>query len=118
MIMSMELRHLRYFIQAAELQHFTRAARALNVSQPTLSLQIRQLEDDVGAALFERIGRHVQLTESGALFYEYARRALREIEAGQQSINELKGLMRGVLRLGVTYSLSARLLPPLLVTYA
>jgi LysR family cyn operon transcriptional activator len=116
--MSMELRHLRYFIQAAELQHFTRAARALHVSQPTLSLQIRQLEEEVGAPLFERVGRHVRLTEPGELFYSYARRALRELEAGQQGINELKGLTRGVLSLGVTYSLSARLLPPLLVAYA
>jgi LysR family cyn operon transcriptional activator len=54
----MELRHLRYFIRAAELLHFTKAAESLYVSQPALSAQIKQLEDELGAQLFARIGRN------------------------------------------------------------
>jgi LysR family transcriptional regulator, cyn operon transcriptional activator len=107
----MELRHLRYFVKSAELLHFTRAAEALHVSQPTLSQQIRQLETELGAPVFERIGRSVHLTEAGQLFLEHARRALREVEGGRQGIDDLRGLLRGTLRVGVTYCFSVRLVP-------
>lgn len=102
----MELRHLRYFIKSAELLHFTDAAAALNVSQPNLSLQIQQLEEELGSQLFERAGRAVHLTPAGQLFLGYAQRALREVEAGQQEIHKLKGLVRGKLQLGVTPALT------------
>jgi LysR family cyn operon transcriptional activator len=65
-----ELRHLRYFIKSAELLHFTDAAAALRVSQPNLSLQIQQLEEEIGSQLFERVGRAVRLTAAGELFLE------------------------------------------------
>ena len=113
----MELRHLRYFMKAAELLHFTQAAAALHVSQPTLSLQIRQLENELGTRLFERKGRTVHLTEVGELFLGYTRRALNEVDAGLQGIQELNGLLRGTLRIGVSYSYSARLLPEILAEF-
>ncbi|WP_268603244.1 LysR family transcriptional regulator, partial [Escherichia coli] len=69
----MLLRHIRYFLAVAEQGNFTRAAEALHVSQPTLSQQIKQLEDALGAPLFDRSGRRVQLTDAGEAWMRYAR---------------------------------------------
>jgi LysR family transcriptional regulator, cyn operon transcriptional activator len=107
----MELRHLRYFVKSAELLHFTRAADALHVSQPTLSTQIRALERELGSPLFQRVGRTVHLTAAGKLFLASAQRALCQIEAGQQCLDDLKGLLRGTLRIGATAPFGAALLP-------
>ena len=107
----MELRHLRTFVVAAEALHFTRAAEMLDVSQPTLSLQVRELERDLGTPLFDRVGRTVRLTEAGAIFRAHAVRALREVEAGRGALADLMGLRRGTIRVGVTHSFSARLIP-------
>jgi len=88
----MELRHIRYFIRAAELLHFTRAAESLYVSQPTLSIHIQQLEEELGATLFERAGRHarpVRLTEAGHRLLKHLRNALRELELGKEDVAEL-----------------------------
>ncbi|KJY16248.1 transcriptional regulator, partial [Streptomyces sp. NRRL S-444] len=76
--MPLELRHLRYLLAVAEHGSFTRAAEELHVSQPTLSQQIRQLERTVGVQLLDRTGRAVRLTDAGATFLPYARRALQD----------------------------------------
>lgn len=107
----MELRHLRYFLAVADALHFTRAAEGLNVSQPTLSLQIQELERELGSPLFDRIGRSVRLTEAGVVFRRHALRALREVEAGQGEVADLLGLRRGTLRVGVTHSFSTAFIP-------
>src|SRR5208337_5040804 len=108
----MELRHIRYFIRAAELLHFTRAAESLYVSQPTLSIHIQQLEEELGALLFERAGRHarpVRLTEAGHRLLKHLRNALRELELGKEDVAELRGLVSGTLRFGSTHVFSQRL---------
>ncbi|WP_347557225.1 LysR family transcriptional regulator [Robbsia sp. KACC 23696] len=76
----MELRHLRYFVAVATTQNFTRAAEMLNISQPPLSRQIQQIEDEVGARLFERGSRPVKLTEAGRFFLGQARRLLEQAD--------------------------------------
>ena len=78
----MELRHLRYFVAVAEELSVTRAAARLYISHPALSVQIRQLETEIGAALLIREGRGIKLTEAGRIFLEQARRVLAEANRG------------------------------------
>ena len=113
----MELRQLRYFIRSAELLNFTEAAHALYISQSTLSQQIKQLEDELGMPLFDRIGKRVRITEAGSLFLPYARQTIADSESGRFVINDLKGIKTGELRIGVTYGLSA-LLTPVLIQFS
>jgi DNA-binding transcriptional LysR family regulator len=85
---TMELRHLRYFVAVAEELHFRRAAERLGIKQPPLSLQIRQLERQLGTSLFRRLTRGVELTETGALLLDESRGILDQVErikAGVQS---------------------------------
>ena len=113
----MELRQLKYFIRSAELQNFTEAAHGLYISQSTLSQQIKQMEDELGIPLFDRIGKRVRLTEAGAKFLPYARQTILDADSGRQVIHDLKGLKTGELRIGVTYGLSS-LLTPVLVQFS
>jgi LysR family transcriptional regulator, cyn operon transcriptional activator len=93
---------LRYLLAIAEHHSFTRAAESLYVSQPTLSQQIKQLEESLDVQLLDRSGRNVHLTDAGEVYLSYARRALGELEAGKRAINEVQDLSRGSLRIGMT----------------
>jgi LysR family cyn operon transcriptional activator len=95
-------RSIRYLAAVAEYHSFTRAAEVLYVSQPTLSQQIKQLEDLLEVQLLDRSGRAVRLTAAGEVYLHHARRALGELDAGQRAIHELQDLSRGSLRLGMT----------------
>src|SRR5690242_6831244 len=113
----MELRHLRYFIRAAELLHFTRAAESLYISQPTLSIHIQQLEEELGTPLFARVGRNVRLTEAGELLLIRARQALNELENAGEEIGAIVGLTRGTLRIAGLPSFSSRVLAPWIAAF-
>jgi LysR family cyn operon transcriptional activator len=102
------LRHLRYFLAAADARSFTRAAERLHVTQPTLSHQIKQPEALIGTVLFERGTKDVELTAAGQLFKPYCERVLKELETSALAISELEGLMRGTLRMAVFHSFSHR----------
>ncbi|MFJ2991301.1 transcriptional regulator CynR [Pandoraea sp. NPDC087047] len=104
-------RQIRYLLAVAEHRNFTRAAEALGVSQPGLSQQIRQIEEYLGATLFDRTGRAVRITDAGDVYLEYARKALRELEAGWRALQEVDDLSRGVLRLACTPSFIGTLMP-------
>jgi LysR family cyn operon transcriptional activator len=109
----MEIRQLNYFIKAAELLHFTDAAAASFVTQSTLSQQVKQLEDELGMLLFDRLGKHVRLTEAGKLFLMHARQIVLDVRKSKEAISELNNMVIGDLRIGVTYAFSSVLLPAL-----
>ncbi|QVW26400.1 transcriptional regulator CynR [Pseudomonas hormoni] len=109
----MLLRHLRYLLAVADHGVFTRAAEALHVSQPTLSQQIRQLEETLGVSLFDRTSRTVKPTDAGEAYIECARRVLVELEAGKRALHDVKDLSRGALRLAMTPTFMAYLVGPL-----
>ncbi len=109
-----ELRHLRYLRAVADHGNFTRAAQDLHISQPTLSQQIQQLERGIGAQLLDRSGRSVRLTDAGHAYLAHARRALRELAAGERAVHDVTDLSRGHLRLAVTPTFTAYLVAPLI----
>ncbi|MFJ6579218.1 transcriptional regulator CynR [Streptomyces sp. NPDC091368] len=115
--MQPELRHLRYLLAVAEHASFTRAAEELRVAQPTLSQQIKQLEKALGAQLLDRTGRTVRLTDAGETYARHARRALRDLAAGERAVLDVRDLSRGHLRLAVTPTFTAYLTGPLVAAF-
>ncbi len=103
----MELRQLRYFVAVAYKRHFTQAAEELNIAQPALSQQIRQLEREFGVTLFERTSRHVRLTPAGEALLVRAERILAEVEWVRMEMQEYSGLARGRVVIGALQSLEA-----------
>jgi DNA-binding transcriptional LysR family regulator len=105
----MELRQLEYFAAVARHKHFTRAAEALYVTQPTLSQQIRRLEAELGLALLRRTSRGVELTAAGADLLVHAERVLSEVAAARAEMDRHTGASRGVARVAATAADAARL---------
>jgi LysR family transcriptional regulator, hydrogen peroxide-inducible genes activator len=110
----MELQQLRYFCAIAETGSFSRAAQQTHVSQPSLSQQIRKLEDELGARLFDRLGRSIRLTELGQAFLPRARAVLRDLEAARGEVDEWKTATGGTVCVGVIPTIAPYFLPPLL----
>jgi DNA-binding transcriptional LysR family regulator len=106
-----ELHQLQYFITVAEHAHFTRAAAALHVAQPSVSQQIRKLETELGADLFHRLKRRVSLTEAGEALLPWARRIVSSVDAARIDVQELSNLQRGHISIGATPSIGTHLLP-------
>jgi DNA-binding transcriptional LysR family regulator len=107
----MELRHLRYFAVLADELHFGRAAERLAISQPPLSVAIRQLEDTVGARLFERNSKQVRLTPAGQALRASARKLLRQAEEAALEAREVAAGSAGRLRIGFVGAMLYRGLP-------
>jgi DNA-binding transcriptional LysR family regulator len=97
----MELRQLEYFVAVAEEANFTRAAERVHISQSGVSAQIRQLEHELGAVLLDRSARAVTLTSAGAALLPHARAALASAEAARQAVDDVNGLIRGRLVIGM-----------------
>src|ERR1700722_18678390 len=102
----MELRHLRYFAVVAEEQNITRAASRLHVSQPPLSRQIRDLEDELGVALFHHGAKAVRLTEVGRVFLIEARAVLQRADEAVQTVKAVASGKLGEIHVGYAPSLT------------
>ena len=107
----MNLRDLRYLVALADHKHFGRAAAACFVSQPTLSTQIKKLEDELGVALVERAPRHVMLTPAGRDAAERARVVIAEVEQMKEAARRTQNPEAGTVRLGIFPTLGPYLLP-------
>lgn len=114
----MELRHLQYLLTVAEEGSFTRAAEKLYISQPALSQQVRQLEDELGALLLDRTGKGIRLTAAGDLFSRYARKIFCQIEEAKLALHELEGMQRGSLTVGTVQTVNAYLIPQVVADFA
>src|SRR5499426_845845 len=106
--------HLKTLHEIARLQSFSRAAEALRLSQPAVSLHVRQLEEALGLPLLERVGKRAAATPAGALLLERGGRALEALEAAAASIHALRGVVAGRIRVGTGATASIYLLPPIL----
>jgi DNA-binding transcriptional LysR family regulator len=113
----MELRQLEYFVAVVEEANFTRAAARVHVAQPGVSAQIRRLERELGEELLDRSGRSVRLTSAGTAVLPYARAALNAAAGARLAIDELTGLIRGNVRVGMVVACGALELPDLLADF-
>lgn len=113
----MELRHLRYFKVVAELQHFHRAADKLHITQPALSSQIKQLEQELNTSLFIRIGRGVKLSENGELVLISVKKILNEVALLKESVSDIEAGQAGTLKIGVLQSINALYLRSLVAEF-
>ena len=114
----MEFHQLRYFCAIADSGGFSRAARLTHVSQPSLSQQIHKLEEELGAQLFDRIGRTIRLTELGRAFLPRARALLFDLEAARSAVVEGSTSIAGPVCVGVIPTIAPYFLPPLLATFS
>jgi len=114
----MELHQLRYFCAVAETGSFSRAAEHSHVSQPSLSQQILKLEAELGARLFDRLGRSVRLTEVGKTFLPRARAVLRELEAARGDVVESKDSISGQVAVGAIPTVAPYFLPSVLASFS
>lgn len=112
----MELRHLRYFDAVAETLNFTRAAERLHVTQSTLSHQIKQLEEEIGTALFDRSAKRVRLTEAGEILRSHMTPALEQIDLGLKALRSPGEAITGSIRLGTTPSFNTQMVPQCVAT--
>src|SRR3989339_168194 len=91
----MNMQQLHYFKKIAEVEHYTKAANALSITQPCLSYAISELEKELGAPLFYKTGRNIKLTRYGDMFLIHVKNALRELDAGKTEIQELVSPNKG-----------------------
>jgi DNA-binding transcriptional LysR family regulator len=112
-----ELRHLQYFVTVAEERHFTRAAERLMVSQSGLSASVRALERELGAKLFVRTTRSVELTGPGRALLSEATRALASVRAAKEAVAAVQGLLRGTLSVGAEQCIAGVHVPTLLARF-
>lgn len=110
----MRFHQLKSFVAVAETRHFTQAAEASGITQPSLSKQIHTLEADLGAPLFERVRGNITLTAAGEVLLPLAKRILADVETARREVQEVVGVRRGRVRLGATPSLCTSLAPEVL----
>lgn len=107
----MNLNQLQYFATLAKLEHYTKAAEELEITQPTLSHAMASLEQELGTELFQKQGRGVALTKYGQVFLKYVEEALNTLDAGIRKTKEMTGHTGGIIDLAYIYTLGSEFVP-------
>src|SRR5438132_8828481 len=107
----MDVRDLQVFLSVAKHLNYTRAGEEVSLSQPSVSVRMRELERGLGSKLFEQLGKKIALTEAGQLLVPYATRIIAAMSDARQAIDELQGLERGLLRIGASTTPGMYLIP-------
>ncbi|RJX72908.1 LysR family transcriptional regulator [Vibrio sinensis] len=113
----MDSKQLKHFAMVAQHGHFTKAAKALHIAQPALSISIKKFEQQLGLELFRRQDRKVQLTHEGEVLLEHAKRVLQQIDDAELAMNELRGLEKGEVRLGAPSMMGSYFFPQILMAF-
>jgi LysR family transcriptional regulator, hydrogen peroxide-inducible genes activator len=114
----MEIHQLRYVCAIVDTGNFSRAAERCRIAQPSLSQQVLKLEEDLGAKLFDRLGRSIRLTEAGRAFIPHARAVLEEMEAARLSVADKNADLRGSVAVGVIPTVAPYLIPSYTAAFA
>ena len=114
----MEFHQLRYVCAIAETGSFSRAAERCKIVQPSLSQQVLKLEEDLGAKLFDRLGRSIRITEAGRAFLPYARSILEQMESARSSVADKKADVRGSVAVGAIPTIAPYLMPGYATSFA
>ena len=113
----MEVRDLEVFLAVSARLNFTRAAEDVHLSQPSVSVRIRELERELGVKLFEQLGKRVTLTEAGRLLEPHARRVVAAMDDARHAVEELQGLERGLVLLGASTTPGTYLVPAIIARF-
>lgn len=113
----MDIKHLRYFKTVADLSSFTKAAKHLHIAQPAISMAIQKLEAELELTLLHRKDRKVSLTDEGQHLYRHAERIIQASEDALLEMQELKGLLKGEVRVGIPSMLGSYYFPPILMAF-
>lgn len=113
----MDFGQLEAFVQVAARHSFSRAAEVLQLTQPSITARIQALERELGEDLFERTGRGIRLTDAGTIFLAYAERILQMLQEGKDSLEEVRSVQAGNLRLGSALTICTYVLPRILHTF-
>ena len=114
----MNLRQLQYFRVLAKMEHITQAAAKLNITQPSLSHAISELEKELGTYLFEKQGRNIRLTKYGRFYLDYVIRALDELEKGEKNLRDLIHPSSGKIDLAFIYTLGPHFVPKMIEEFS
>lgn len=109
---------LRVFVTVAEQSHFSKAGELLNLSQPGVSMHIRNLENELGAKLLYRSSKQVRLTEAGSILYKHAKQILAHFEEASQEIHMLQDEVTGSIHIGASFTIGEYILPAKLAEFA
>ena len=113
----MDVRDLQVFLSVSKHLNYTRAGEEINLSQPSVSVRIRQLESELRVKLFEQLGKKVVLTDAGQLLVPYANRVIAALDDAHHAIDELQGLERGSLRIGASTTPGMYLVPQVVARF-